>query len=72
MMSGGMRVIMAIARVIGVNWVITSFIMVEMVITRFLRATTMIAQLRVIMSIARFVADSMVVTRFVRVILIIT
>ena len=38
-MSGGMRVIMAIARVIGVSWVITSFIRVDMVITRFLRAT---------------------------------
>ncbi len=43
-----------------------------MVITRFLRATLMIAQLRVIMSIAGFVADSMVVTRFVRVALITT
>jgi len=66
-MSGGMRVIMAIARLIRV-----SFIRVDTVITRFLRATTMIAQLRVIISIARFVADSMVVTRFKRVILIIT
>ena len=63
---------MAITRVIGGSWVITRFSRVNMVITRCLSATMMIAQLRVIMSIARFVADSMVVTRFVRVILIIT